>query len=74
LSKAKCVRVSLSVPHLGFFRLSARSGMNPFSDDAALEFGEDSAHLKHCPACRRAGIESLLMQLKITFESPQVSQ
>jgi hypothetical protein len=48
--------------------------VNPFSEDAALEFGESSAHLKHCAACRRAGIESLLMQVKITFKRLQFSQ
>jgi hypothetical protein len=48
--------------------------VNAFSDDPALEFGENSAHLKDCAACWRARIERLLMQVKITFKRLQLNQ
>jgi|ERR1700732_81377 hypothetical protein len=48
--------------------------MNAFSDDSALEFGENSTHLKDCAACWRAHIERLLMQVKITFKRLQFNQ
>jgi hypothetical protein len=48
--------------------------VNALSDDPALEFGEDFAHLKHCATCRGARIENLLMQVKITFKCLHFSQ
>src|SRR4051812_16769672 len=51
-----------------------KSCIHPLPDDAALELGEHAEHLKHRPSRRRAGIERLLMQIKIASKRPQLRQ
>ena len=43
-------------------------------DHAAFELGENSAHLEHCPARRRGGVDRLLMQIEIAAKRLKLVQ
>ena len=40
-----------------------KPGADPFLNHGALELGKHAHHLKHRLACRRPGVEPLLMQV-----------
>jgi hypothetical protein len=43
----------------------AEACADPFLDHGALELGEHTHHLKHGFACRRGGVESLLVKIEV---------
>jgi hypothetical protein len=49
---------------------SRQTCIHPFPDHAALELGKHLKPLKHGPAGRGAGVESLLVQVKVATRLP----
>ena len=67
-SRIRCSTDALTGPpaELGAALLSPRkAGVDPLSDHAAFELGEDAAHLEHRPTGWRAGVERLLVQIQM---------
>jgi hypothetical protein len=51
-----------------------KPGADALLNHCALEFGEHAHHLKHGLACRRRGVDPLLMQEQIDVERMQLGQ